>query len=198
MRLYLPPFEGRGWGEVEGLPEPLPGPEPFLAEVSGGALTKDQPRVSERRAVPDEEFMSAEIKCPRCGNAVSKSHAFCPKCGAVVTPEGSAPPPPPKRNDSAEFAATIVGQKFPLPTPPTPPRPAEPPQQPQPQPQQARPAGGAPAATPPAAPAQSYQQPALNPTARSGSPVLFIVVGFIVVLVIGGLLAFLLYSFFLR
>lgn len=131
-----------------------------------------------------------EIKCQGCGNAVTDAQAFCPRCGAVIAPEGSLPPRPQQDRSSPDFAATIIGQKFNVPPAPPPKKPAV-----QPPVARAQPRGDA----PPAAPARpAHDHPTAPPPATKNSPALFIVIGFFAVLLVGGLVAFLIYSFLLR
>lgn len=104
--------------------------------------------------------------CQNCGSPVGAEQAFCPKCGAVIGIN------PGKTQDDGgwDLASTLVGQ----PRPTAPQRPSAE--------RRAHPT------RPEAAP------PPTAPTApRKGSSVLLAVVGFVAVLLIGGLLILLLY-----
>ena len=136
------------------------------------------------------------VTCPKCGTAVSADQAFCPKCGAV---QGATHQP---REDSGfNMAATMVGQKFPMPpSAPKPPanppanvaanppvqRAAPPPPPFQPPPAPTRPAASDHMVSPPAAPAVS----------ASGNRALYLILGLFAVLVLGGILAFFVYVIF--
>jgi hypothetical protein len=102
-----------------------------------------------------------EMRCQKCGTPVGGEQAFCPKCGAVVGMADAG-----ASRDEGELEATMVGRKLP-PTPP--PRPATAP----------RAAYAPQAAHAGAAPAQAP---------RGGNTVLLAVIGFVAVLLIGGLL----------
>ena len=116
-----------------------------------------------------------ELQCQKCGASVPSDQAFCPRCGAVVGMSDTSQ----ESGGEWNMAATMVGKKLPT-TPP--PRPAPRPTAPTPQPTYQN----APA-TYPAQPAP-VQQPA-----RGSNTVLLAVVGFVAVLLIGGLLVLLLY-----
>jgi hypothetical protein len=119
-----------------------------------------------------------EMTCQKCGSAVTADQAFCSKCGAVVGMSDADQNP----GGDWNLAATMVGKKLP-PTPP--PRPS-------PSPAAVQPARASASAAPPSyAPAPDYEMPP-QPT-RGGNATLLAVIGFIVVLVIGGLLILLFY-----
>ena len=116
-----------------------------------------------------------ELQCQKCGASVSSEQAFCPRCGAVV---GMADTPQ-ESGGEWNMAATMVGKNLPT-TPP--PRPA-----PRPTPQTSQPSY-------PSAPAPYPSQPApVEQAARGSNTVLLAVIGFVAVLIIGGLLILLLY-----
>ena len=126
-----------------------------------------------------------ELKCQKCDASVASDQAFCPKCGAVVGMGDAAQ----NRGGDWDMAATMVGKQLPT-TPP--PRPATPPP--------SRPASGPsaaaarPARSSAQAPAHSTPSSAPEEPARSGSnTVLLAVIGFVAVLLIGGLLILLFY-----
>ena len=115
-----------------------------------------------------------ETICQKCGAALAADQAFCSKCGAVVGMGDAG------QNQGGDWnlAATMVGKKLP-PTPPSRPTPSG-------------------AATQPARPSAAANTPdsevSAQPTpARGFSPTLLAVIGFVVVLVIGGLLILLFY-----
>lgn len=110
--------------------------------------------------------------CQKCGTTLAADQAFCSKCGAVVGMGDAG------QNQGGDWnlAATMVGKKL----PPTP-RPASSGAATQP----ARSSAAAPA---PAAGVASQPAPS-----RGVSPKLLAVIGFVVVLVIGGLLILLFY-----
>jgi ribosomal protein S27AE len=115
-----------------------------------------------------------ELKCQKCGASVTADQAFCPRCGAVVGMSNA----PQESGGEWDMAATMVGKQLPV----TPPRPA-----PRPSvaaaPQPARPNVQAPA---PVAPVQQS-------AGSSSNTVLLAVIGFVAVLLIGGLLILLFY-----
>lgn len=116
-----------------------------------------------------------ELQCQKCGASVSSDQAFCPRCGAVVGMADTSQ----ESGGEWNMAATMVGKKLPT-TPP--PRPA-----PRPTPQTSQPSY-------PSAPAPYPSQPApVEQTARGSNTVLLAVIGFVAVLIIGGLLILLLY-----
>jgi hypothetical protein len=122
-----------------------------------------------------------EVKCQKCGASVSADQAFCSKCGAVVGMGDSRQ----KSGDDWNMAATMVGKKMPT-TPeanrPTAVRPATP----------SEPARAS--APPPQRVYTQPQPPAPTPApARSSNALLYVIIGFIAVLLIGGLLALLVY-----
>jgi hypothetical protein len=123
-----------------------------------------------------------EMKCNKCGASVSEDQAFCSKCGAVIGMDDSR-----QKSEGWNMAATMVGKKMPAPEAnrPTAVRPSPP---------------SEPARTPPPQqqPQRVYtpqpQPPAPRPApARSSNAMLFVIIGFIAVLLIGGLLALLVY-----
>src|SRR5437763_8546475 len=123
-----------------------------------------------------------ELKCQKCDASVNADQAFCPKCGAVVGMSDAAQ----NRGGEWDMAATMVGKQMPT-TPP--PRPSTPPK-PAPRPSAA---AAKPARSSSHAPAHSTPSHVPEP-ARSGSnTVLLAVIGFVAVLLIGGLLIFLFY-----
>jgi hypothetical protein len=113
-----------------------------------------------------------ETSCQKCGAALAADQAFCSKCGAVVGMGDAG------QNQGGDWnlAATMVGKKL----PPTP-RPT--------------PSGGAarPSRSSAAARTPSEEVSAQTTPARGFSPTLLAVIGFVVVLVIGGLLILLFY-----
>jgi ribosomal protein S27AE len=116
-----------------------------------------------------------ELQCQKCGASVSSDQAFCPRCGAVVGMADTSQ----ESGGEWNMAATMVGKKLPT-TPP--PRPA-----PRPTPQTSQPSY-------PSAPAPYPSQPApVEQAARGSNTVLLAVIGFVAVLIIGGLLILLLY-----
>ena len=116
-----------------------------------------------------------ELQCQKCGASVPSGESFCPRCGAVVGMTDTS------QQSGGEFnmAATMVGKKLPT-TPP--PRPAS-----RPPAQTSQPAY-------PSAPASYPTQDAPVQQPASGSnTMLLAVIGFVAVLIIGGLLVFLIY-----
>jgi hypothetical protein len=129
--------------------------------------------------------------CDGCGSPVGAEQAFCPRCGAVIGMADAGE----QSDEGWNMQTTMVGPKRPKPTPP-------------PAPAQVPPA--APIQVPPAAPAQAPEgaqsvtamdaaKPAVVPGAapRAAEParasrgvnkVLLAVIGFVAVLLIGGLL----------
>lgn len=106
-----------------------------------------------------------ETSCQKCGAALAADQAFCSKCGAVVGMGDAGQNPATEWN----LAATMVGKKMP-PTPPP------------------RPTPSSAAARTPADEVSAQPTPA-----RGFSPTLLAVIGFVVVLLIGGLLILLFY-----
>src|SRR5438270_12665446 len=113
-----------------------------------------------------------ETRCQKCGAAVAAGQAFCPKCGAVVGMSDAGQ----SQGEDWNLAATVVGKKVPKSPAPKPSSPAA----------AARPAG---ASRPAPGPANADA----TPPARGSSATLMAVIGFVVVLVIGGLLILLFY-----
>ena len=117
-----------------------------------------------------------EQSCPKCGAAVNAEHAFCPKCGAVVGMDDAA------RGDRDEWdlASTFISKK--PGTDPLPRRPTG---------EHARPATGERALHADApAPAQPVA-PTTRPARGGNNTLLFALIGFVAVLIVGGLLIFL-------
>ena len=108
-----------------------------------------------------------EKRCQKCGSPVGAEQAFCPKCGAVIGMNLGTT----QVGGGWDMASTVVGQRLPS-TPPSPRPSAE---------RRAHP-GRPEAATQPAPPAK-----------RGGNTILLAVIGFVAVLLIGGLLILLLY-----
>jgi hypothetical protein len=114
-----------------------------------------------------------EMRCQKCGSAVTADQAFCSKCGAVVGMSDAGQ----NQGDDWNLAATMVGKKLPP-----------------------RPTSSAAAAQPARASAHAAQ-PAYTPApdavtpqpARGSNATLLAVIGFVVVLIIGGLLILLFY-----
>jgi hypothetical protein len=112
-----------------------------------------------------------ETSCQKCGAALAADQAFCSKCGAVVGMGDAGQNPATEWN----LAATMVGKKLP-PTPPPRPTPS-----------------GAAARQSAAAHTPAGEVSAQPVPARGFSPTLLAVIGFVVVLLIGGLLILLFY-----
>ena len=139
------------------------------------------------------------VTCQKCNASVPEEQAFCQNCGAPMA-QGATPPP--KRDDSWDMAATVIGQKIPMPAPPV----SQPPAKPA---GEARPAGRSTAATAPApqppptpvhtpTPAPSHTARAAvapSSTAKSNST-LYIILGVGAVLLLGILIIFLLMAVF--
>lgn len=104
-----------------------------------------------------------ETRCQKCGAPVGADQAFCPRCGAVIGM--SAPEPAP--DEGWDMTATLVGQRLPAAHAPRP---------------SAAPTPVAPRAD--SAPTQTRQ---------GGNTVLLAVIGFVAVLLLGGLLILLLF-----
>lgn len=116
-----------------------------------------------------------ELQCQKCGASVPSGESFCPRCGAVVGMTDTS------QQSGGEFnmAATMVGKKLPT-TPP--PRPAS------------RPPAQTSQPSYPSAPASYPAQDApVQQPARGSNTMLLAVIGFVAVLIIGGLLVFLIY-----
>lgn len=129
-----------------------------------------------------------EIKCQKCGALASDDQAFCSKCGAVL---GMSDAGRPQREAPPNLAATVVG-KFPFPPPPSRPPANQPPPPPPVAPTPRAPAVATTPAQPPARaplPASIAPAPAAPPSRSNAT--LLIIIGFVVVLLIGGLLIFL-------
>ena len=108
-----------------------------------------------------------EKRCHQCGSPVGAEQAFCPKCGAVIGMNlGST-----QVGGGWDMASTLVGQQ----TPGTPPA--------RPSAERRAHTGGAEAA-------------AARPAGRGGKAVLLAVLGFVAVLLVGGLLILLFYMNF--
>jgi uncharacterized Zn finger protein (UPF0148 family) len=104
-----------------------------------------------------------EKRCQKCGSPVGAEQAFCPTCGAVIGMSDAAP-----RDDGGwDMASTVVGPQQPT----APPRVSA-----ERRAHQTRPE----AATP-------------QPPPRKGNSMLLAVLGFVAVLLIGGLVLLLLY-----
>jgi hypothetical protein len=115
-----------------------------------------------------------EQRCQKCDSQVGADQAFCPTCGAVIgmnlgkTQAGSG----------WDLASTVVGAQKPLKPPrPSAERSAAP----------SRPEAPAPKPTPKPAPKQAPQ-----PAPRKSNSLLLAVIGFVAVLLIGGLVVLLL------
>jgi hypothetical protein len=118
-----------------------------------------------------------EQSCRKCGAAVNAEQAFCPKCGAVVGMDDAAR----VGRDEWDMASTFVSKKpgpAPLPRRPTG--------------EHARPVTGERASHSDTAPAPA-QPAAPAPERASGgnNTLLFALIGFVAVLIVGGLLIFL-------
>jgi hypothetical protein len=106
-----------------------------------------------------------ETRCQKCGAPANADQPFCSKCGAVVGMSDAGQ----SRGEGWDMAATVVGQKLPP---------------------MSQPRSSAAAAQPSRA-VQADATPA--PAASGGNTVLLAVIGFVAVLLIGGLLILLLY-----
>jgi hypothetical protein len=119
-----------------------------------------------------------EQTCQKCGAKVSTEQAFCSKCGAVV---GMGDADARGRREEWDMASTFVNKKSgtaPLPRRPTGERAV-----PATGERVGPPAAPGPVASPPAAPAAK--------PARGGNTLLIALIGFVAVLIAGGLLIFL-------
>lgn len=105
-----------------------------------------------------------EKRCHKCGAPVGAEQAFCPKCGAVIGMSAGAT----QVGGGWDMASTVVGQRMPTTPPPRA------------------------SAERRAHPARSEATPAA-PAPRGGNTILLAVIGFVAVLLIGGLLILLLY-----
>jgi len=115
-----------------------------------------------------------ETSCQKCGAALTADQAFCSKCGAVVGMGDAG------QNQGGDWnlAATMVGKKLPANKTPHPTSSGA----------AAQPARSSAAPRTPAAGGAAQPAPS-----RGVSPTLLAVIGFVVVLVIGGLLILLFY-----
>ncbi|MFL6257589.1 MAG: zinc-ribbon domain-containing protein [Pyrinomonadaceae bacterium] len=104
-----------------------------------------------------------EKRCHKCGSPVGAEQAFCPTCGAVIGMSEAAP----RADGGWDLASTVVGQQQPA----TPPR--------------ASAERRAHQTRPEAAPQQ--------PAPRKSNAMLLALIGFVAVLLIGGLIILLLY-----
>lgn len=112
-----------------------------------------------------------ENKCHKCGAPVGAGEPFCGRCGAVVGMRDAAPKPD---QSSPDFAATVIGKQ-----PPTKRRPTSP--------------GITKERTlPPEVAAPTGPRPEA-PGAGGGSSARHAVIGFVAVLLVGGLLLLLLW-----
>jgi hypothetical protein len=127
--------------------------------------------------------------CQKCGAEVKPEQAFCSKCGAVVGMGDAAP----KGGDEWDMASTFVAKKpgtAPLQRPGMTGERARPITD-----ERARPATGERVAQPSpddAGPARPDATAAAKP-ARGGNTLLFALIGFVAILIAGGLLILLLY-----
>ncbi|HLM55638.1 MAG TPA: zinc ribbon domain-containing protein [Pyrinomonadaceae bacterium] len=112
-----------------------------------------------------------ENKCHKCGAPVAAGEPFCGRCGAVVGMRDAAPKPD---QSSPDFAATVVGKQ-----PTTKRRPTSP-------------GITKERALPPEAAAPPRPRPEA-PRAGGGSSARYAVIGFVAVLLVGGLLLLLLW-----
>lgn len=118
-----------------------------------------------------------EQSCQKCGAAVNTEQAFCPKCGAVVGMDDAAR----VGRDEWDMASTFVSKK-----------PASAPQPRRPTGEHARPVTGERALHADAAPAPAHTAaPAPVPASGGNNTLLFALIGFVAVLIVGGLLIFL-------
>jgi hypothetical protein len=126
-----------------------------------------------------------EQSCRKCGAAVNAEQAFCPKCGAVVGMDDAAR----VGRDEWDMASTFVSKK-----------PASAPQPRRPTGEHARPVTGEHARSvtgeralhADAAPAPAHTAaPAPEPASGGKNTLLFALIGFVAVLIVGGLLIFL-------
>lgn len=105
-----------------------------------------------------------EKRCQKCGSSVGADQAFCPACGAVI----GMKPETTQAGGGWDLASTLIGQQVPS----APPRSSAERRAHQTRPEEAPP----------------------RPAPRKGNAVLLAVVGFLAVLLVGGLLIFLLLS----
>ncbi|MDT5158785.1 MAG: hypothetical protein QOC99_3560 [Acidobacteriota bacterium] len=109
-----------------------------------------------------------ETRCQKCGASGSADQAFCSKCGAVVGMSDAGQ----RHGEGWDLAATVVGQKLPPMSQPT----------------------RSPAAAEATHAARTdAAQVQIPQAARGGNTILLVVIGFVAVLLIGGLLILLLY-----
>jgi hypothetical protein len=109
-----------------------------------------------------------ETRCRKCDAPVNDEQAFCSKCGAVVGMADAVP----KRGDERDMVATVVGKKEAAAPPPKP---------------------SVPKPRAPQTDATHTQAAPRAQAARGGNTMMLAVIGFLVVLLIGGLLIWLLY-----
>src|SRR5437588_7219716 len=111
-----------------------------------------------------------ELKCQKCDASVTSDQAFCPKCGAVVGMSDAAQ----NRGGEWDMAATMVGKQMP----------STPPSRPAPKPSAA---AAKSARSSSHAPAHSTPSHVPEPAGSGSNTVLLAVIGFVAVLLIGGL-----------
>lgn len=104
-----------------------------------------------------------ETRCQKCGGPVGGEQAFCPKCGAVV---GMADADA-RSDEGWDMAATMMGRQLP--------------------------SKQSPAPSAAQAPRAEHTGAAPAPAKRGGNTVLLAVIGFVAVLLIGGILILLFY-----
>jgi predicted component of type VI protein secretion system len=123
-----------------------------------------------------------ETRCDGCGSPVSAEQAFCPRCGAVIGMADAGE----HRDEGWDMQTTMVGRK-PSPKPAPLPAPAQvPPAEPA-EPAEPAPVASRDAATPAKLPGAALAtEPARE--SRGISTLLLAVIGFVAVLLIGGLL----------
>jgi hypothetical protein len=111
-----------------------------------------------------------EDKCKRCGAPVTSDQAFCQKCGAVIGMSAAQKADDPSLN----LAATVVGKNHP-----------------------STPSSHKPRTTRPPAPPPPPRPRTPDAQAKSGGNTMtLVIVGFVAVLLIGGLLIMLLWMSF--
>jgi hypothetical protein len=104
-----------------------------------------------------------EKRCHKCGSPVGAEQAFCPTCGAVIGMSDAAP----RADGGWDLASTVVGEQKPT------------------TPQRSTAERRANPTQPEAAPPQ--------PPPRKGNSMFLAIIGFVAVLLIGGLVILLLY-----